>query len=161
MRHVLFSMQPLPGTRHGMPVKVVQAFRLCDAEWKFRIHPRQKKDLDSISKYLNDTFGQTKRKTKQLAESKLKSTIEKCDVHVTLHSSVTIEAYYLKTPTVLVDEEGAEMYKNMFSKNVYYSPNPIKIARLIENVEWEKKEEPNEVESEKIIRRRINKLTGK
>lgn len=103
-RLILVSLQPAD---NPLPDSLLTAIRRAPADWLWliRVHPLRRQNMVTISGILADLADQVE--IEQATDLPLFWLLRRVSCHVTLFSSVAIEAAQFGVPTVLIDPEGA------------------------------------------------------
>ncbi|HET6244694.1 MAG: hypothetical protein H0V01_14270 [Bacteroidetes bacterium] len=133
--NILYTMQPL---NDALPDFFMQAIKRSPADWKWwiRIHPRQINDIEKIKKLLEQGCGFEKVELKMASEFPLPVLLQHTDIHITLFSSVVIEAADFGVPSIIMHKNGLEIFNSEIESGyaVYEPGDSTKLIGVIEHL---------------------------
>ncbi len=132
-RKILVSLQPLDSPINSTLMGAMQQSP-TDWVWLMRLHPLRRHTAPEVTKILRDA-GIKNFEIEQSTTHPLFSLLKMADHHVTVFSSVVIEAAAFGVPTSLIGLEGRDIFKAQIESGVCkYTPTAAELRDHIDGI---------------------------
>ncbi|MBN8692480.1 MAG: hypothetical protein J0L69_04745 [Bacteroidetes bacterium] len=114
---ILYTLQPdCFSIEQLFPQAIISFIKNESKKWFIRLHPRQLKELKAIKAYLETLNILSKINIEEATKDPLPMLLRSCCIHITNHSSTTIEAALFNKKTVLIHETGKLYYSDIVAE---------------------------------------------
>lgn len=111
MKRVLVTLQPLKVPLRPLLLEAVLSTP-DDIFWEFRLHPTMSEKMSDDIRAVIDSLNCSRVSIQDPYEKPLPWVLFRTSLHITEFSSVAIEASLLGVPTIILDEQGVELFKD-------------------------------------------------
>lgn len=118
--HIFFSLQGFD-LKEMVPGPIIKSIKDLPYHWVFRLHPRSEFSNEDVLGYLSDLKVPNDKITVQSSKQvPIVETLSNAIVHITCFSGCVIEASLMGVPSVVIHQEGKNMFKSYIDAGIVY-----------------------------------------